>query len=96
MSLLFQKQKPFKLACKTSIQENWPVINIERLAVVSIHPEGMQDTPGRVMLEILQPWLKGNLVFFDVEFNLLDEVTSVGFWDAMATLLCDLEKELEE
>jgi len=56
----------------------------------------MQDTPGRVTLEILQPWLKGNLVFFDVEFNLLDEVTSVGFWDAMETLLSDLEKELEE
>jgi hypothetical protein len=56
----------------------------------------MQDTPGRITLEILQPWLKGNLVFFDVEFNLLNEVTSAGFWDAMETLLNDLEKELEE
>jgi hypothetical protein len=56
----------------------------------------MRDTPGRVSFEILQPWLHGNLVFFDIAFNLLDEVTSVGFLDATETMLSDLEKELEE
>jgi hypothetical protein len=56
----------------------------------------MRDTPGKVTFEILQPWLHGNLVFFDIEFNLLDEVTSVGFWDATETMLRNLEKELEE
>jgi len=64
MQFMLKTYQPFKLACKTLIQENWPVINIERLAVVSIHLQGMWDTPGRVTLEILQPWLKGNLVFF--------------------------------
>jgi hypothetical protein len=72
------------------------VINVERLAIVSIHLQGMRDTPGRVSFEILQPWLQGNLVVFDIEFNLLDEVTSVGFWDATEIMLSNLEKELEE
>ena len=71
-------------------------MNIERLAVVSIHLQGMRDTPGRVSFEILQPWLQGNLVFFDIEFNLLNEATSVGFWDATETMLSDLEKELKK
>jgi hypothetical protein len=56
----------------------------------------MRDTPGRVSFEILQPWLHGNLVFFDISFNLLDEGTSVGFWDATETMLSDLENELKE
>lgn len=56
----------------------------------------MWDTSGRVSFKILQPWLKGNLVVFDIEFNLLDEVTSVGFWDAIEIMLSNLEKELEE
>jgi hypothetical protein len=51
---------------------------------------------GIVTFKILQPWLHGNLVFFNREFNLLDEVTSVGFWDATETMLSNLEKELEE
>jgi hypothetical protein len=55
----------------------------------------MRDTPGRVSFKILQPWLQGNLVFFDMEFNLEDEATSVGFWDATETMLSDLEKELK-
>ena len=56
----------------------------------------MRDTPGRVSFEILQPWMQGNLVFFDIEFNLLDEVTSASFWNATETMLSDLEKELKE
>jgi hypothetical protein len=56
----------------------------------------MRDTPSRVSFEILQPWLQGNLVFFNLEFNLLDEETSVGFWGATETMLSHLEKELEE
>ena len=36
------------------------------------------------------------LFFFDIKFNLLDEVTSLGFWDATETMLSNLEKELEE
>jgi hypothetical protein len=72
------------------------VINVERLAIISIHLQGMRDTPGRVSFEILQPWLHGNLVFFDIEFNLLDEVTSAGFWDATEMMLGDLESELKE
>ena len=56
----------------------------------------MRDTPGRVSFEILQPWLQGNLPFFDIEFNLQDEATSVGFWDATETMLSDLENELKE
>lgn len=56
----------------------------------------MRDTPGRVSFEILQPWLQGNLTFFDIEFNLQDEATSVGFWDATETMLSDLENELKE
>jgi hypothetical protein len=88
--------KPFKLGCKTSIRENWPIINVEKLAIVSIHLQGMRDTPASVTFEILQPYLRGNLVFFDVQFNLLDEETSVGFWVAMEALLNDLEKDLKE
>ena len=57
----------------------------------------MWDTPGKVSFEILQPWLQGNLVFFfNIKFNLLDKVTSLGFWDATETMLSNLEKELEE
>jgi hypothetical protein len=56
----------------------------------------MRDTPGRVSFEILQPWLLGNVVFFDIEFDLLNEVTSVGFLDATEAMLSDLEKELKE
>ena len=56
----------------------------------------MRDTPSRVTFEILQPWLQGNLAFFNIDFNLQDEVTSVGFLDATETMLSNLEKDLEE
>jgi len=56
----------------------------------------MRDTPSRVTFEILQPWLQGNLACFNIEFNLQDEVTSVGFLDATEAMLSSLEKELEE
>ena len=35
------------------------------------------------------------LFFFDIKFNLLDDVTSVG-WDATEAMLSDLEMELKE
>ena len=39
------------------------------LAIISIHLEGMDDTPSLNMYYHLHPWLQGNLVHIDMDFN---------------------------
>ena len=39
------------------------------LAIISIHLEGMDDTPSLNTYYHLHPWLQGNLVHIDMDFN---------------------------
>ena len=42
------------------------------LAIISIHLEGMVDTLSYIVYHHLHPWLRGNIVHIDIDFNLTD------------------------
>ena len=56
----------------TSAREHWPKILITPLAIIPIHLEGMTDTPAHLTYTHLQPWLQGNTVHIDLDFNMTD------------------------
>ena len=57
----------------TTAREHWPKILVTPLAIISIHLEGMNDTPSYLAYHHLQPWLLGNVVHVDLDFNMVDE-----------------------
>jgi hypothetical protein len=74
----------------SSTWENWPAINISPLAIISFRLQGMRDTLGNTSFETLQPWLEGNLVHFDINFDWLttdDEIDFDETLDEMCGLL---------
>lgn len=56
----------------TSAREVWPKILTTPLAIISIHLEGMVDTPSFLLYQHLHPWLQGNLVHVNIDFNLTE------------------------
>jgi hypothetical protein len=61
--------KPFSFKAASSTREHWTKILTTLLAIISIHLEGMDDTPSLNMYHHLKPWLQGNLVHIDMDFN---------------------------
>jgi hypothetical protein len=60
------------LKAVTTAREHWPKILTTPLAIISIHLEGMTDTPACLTYHHLQPWLQGNIVHIDLDFNMTD------------------------
>lgn len=56
------------------------------MAIISIHLEGMDDTPSLLTYYHLQPWLQGNLVHIDMDFN-LDDVPHNDFQSRLDLML---------
>jgi hypothetical protein len=64
--------QPWTLKAVTTAREHWPKILVTPLAIISIHLEGMTDTPASLAYHHLQPWMQGNIVYFDIDFNMTD------------------------
>ncbi|KAF8813074.1 hypothetical protein BYT27DRAFT_7085341, partial [Phlegmacium glaucopus] len=60
---------PFKFSSSTSTRQHWPQVLTTPLAIISIYLEGMKDTPSIITYHHLHPWLQGNLVHIDFDFN---------------------------
>jgi hypothetical protein len=60
------------LKAVTTSREHWPKNLTTPLAIISIHLEDMTDTPSYLTYHHLQPWLKGNIVHVDLDFNMTD------------------------
>ena len=54
-----------------------PMIVTEELAIISLHISGLKswETPATIIYHKLLPWLNGNLVLFDIDFDLLHVAT---------------------
>jgi hypothetical protein len=56
------------------------------LAIISIHLEGMDDTPSLNTYYHLLPWLMGNIVHVDMDFN-FDDVSHNDFESRLGYML---------
>ncbi|KAF8801923.1 hypothetical protein BYT27DRAFT_7114038, partial [Phlegmacium glaucopus] len=63
---------PFSFKAVSSTREHWPKILTTKLVIISIHMEGMDDTPSLLTYYHLHPWLQGNLVHIEMDFNFDD------------------------
>ncbi|KIK03069.1 hypothetical protein K443DRAFT_131586 [Laccaria amethystina LaAM-08-1] len=63
---------PWKFQSCGAGRENWPKIDTSPLAIISIHLQGMTDSPSILTYHHLAPWLHGNLVLIDLMFNFDD------------------------
>jgi hypothetical protein len=55
----------------SATREHWPAIVTEPLAIICIHLAGMDsvDSPAAIVYHHLLPWLRGNLVYFELDFD---------------------------
>ncbi|EDR03103.1 uncharacterized protein LACBIDRAFT_307567 [Laccaria bicolor S238N-H82] len=60
---------PWKFRSRGAGRENWPKMNTTPLAIISIHLEGMTDSPSILTYHHLAPYLHGNLVLVNLTFN---------------------------
>ncbi|KAF8199436.1 hypothetical protein BJ912DRAFT_948987 [Pholiota molesta] len=62
---------PHTLLNKTSTREFWPKIITVPLAIISIRLQGIKasETPVPSLYHYLVPWMDGNLVSFDIDFD---------------------------
>lgn len=42
------------------------------MAIISVHLQGMDDSPSYLAYQHLQQWLKGNIIHIDLDFNMMD------------------------
>jgi hypothetical protein len=70
-----------------STRENLPTIQTEPLAIISLHISGLKstDTPATIVYDQLLPWLDGNLVLLDLDFDLCHH--QADFEDRMDALV---------
>jgi hypothetical protein len=69
------------------------------LAIISIRLEGMMDagTPALMAYNHIYPWLRGNLAYIDLDFNLIDDNGYENFVNRQTQLMNMFETgELKE
>ncbi|KIM38491.1 hypothetical protein M413DRAFT_76005 [Hebeloma cylindrosporum] len=81
---------PHTLCAVSSSREIWPKILVTPLVIISIHLEGMTDTPSHLAYYHLYDWFRGNLVHIDMDFN-LDDVPRNDFGARLIEMLDRLE-----
>lgn len=74
----------------SSSRENWPNIITDPLAIISIHLEGMTDIPGFIAYHHIHPWLHGNAIHIDLDFN-FDDIPKNDFASRLGTMLDSFE-----
>lgn len=77
--------QPFLFRQVSSTRQHCPKILTTPLAIVSIHLAGMKDTPSVLTFHHLQPWLRGNLIHVELDFNFKNGVK--GFQSRLDSML---------
>ena len=57
------------MARTSSARQHWPTVLTTPLAIISIRLDGMKDAPSIMTYHHIHPWLKGNLIYVDLDFN---------------------------
>lgn len=61
--------QPFVFSADAWARQHWPTVLTTLLAIISIHLEEMKDIPSIIAYHHIHPWLCGNLVHVDLDFN---------------------------
>jgi hypothetical protein len=81
--------QPFKLLTPSSTRENWPKTITEPVAIISIRLEGLKDTgtPSILTYNSLFSWLHGNVIHFDIDYNLDNSSSHENFETRLEEML---------